>query len=165
MIEQFILIARELSVLTDVWEPVLRGLSPEMVSLNKNIQNRSIRQILGHMVDSASNNTHRIVHMQYQESPISYPDYANLGNNDRWIAIQNYQDENWEHLVTLWSASHRHIAHVIVQVDPGKLETVWNSALGDRISLKEMITDFPRHFKLHIKEIETLMNGSCSTKP
>lgn len=158
MTEPFKLIAGELSGLIQRWEPILRELSPDIVSLRRNIQNRSIRQIVGHMVDSASNNTHRIVHLQYQESPISFPDYANLGNNDRWIAIQNYQDEDWNVLVSLWTATHRHIAYVITQVDPGKLDSVWISALGVQVSLQDMITDFPRHFKLHISEIEALIS-------
>ena len=155
--EQIALISRELSALIDTWDPVLRGLSPESISLNRNSQNRSVRQIVGHMHDSASNNTHRIVHLQYQESPVTFPDYANLGNNDRWIAIQNYQEKNWAYLVTLWSATHRHIAHVILHADSGKMDAFWISALGEKVSLLEMITDFPRHFLLHISEIEALL--------
>ena len=160
MTEKITLISRELSVLIDTWDPVLRGLSPESIALNRNSQNRSIRQIVGHMHDSASNNTHRIVHLQYKESPVAFPDYANLGNNDRWIAIQNYQDENWENLVSLWSATHRHIAHLILQTDAEKLDAYWISAMGEQVSLLEMITDFPRHFLLHISEIEALLIGN-----
>jgi hypothetical protein len=159
-VEQIVLISREISALIDTWDPVLRGLSPESISLNRNSQNRSIRQIVGHMHDSASNNTHRIVHLQYQESPVAFPDYANLGNNDRWIAIQNYQEKNWENLVSLWSTTHRHFAHVILHADSGKMENFWISALGEKVSLLEMITDFPNHFRLHIAEIEALINSN-----
>ncbi len=95
------------------------------------------------MVDSASNNTHRIIHLQYQGSPLSYPDYANLGNNDRWIAIQNYQEEEWELLVSLWAATHRHIAHVIAQVDEEKLRAGTGSLrLNEEVTLEAMIIDF-----------------------
>ncbi len=73
------------------------------------------------MVDSASNNTHRIVHLQYQESPLQFPNYATNGNNDRWIAIQDYQNENWGELIHLWKCTNLHIAHVIKNVDPSKL--------------------------------------------
>jgi hypothetical protein len=76
------------------WEPKLVSLSEDIISFRRNSQNRTIKQIVGHMIDSATNNTHRIVHLQYQPSPLIYPDYANRGNNDRWIAIQNYQTEN-----------------------------------------------------------------------
>jgi uncharacterized damage-inducible protein DinB len=74
----------------NTWESKLSKLPEDTILNKRNNQNRTIKQILGHMVDSASNNTHRIVHLQYQESPFSFPNYASNGNNDRWIAIQNY---------------------------------------------------------------------------
>jgi hypothetical protein len=111
------------------------------------------------MIDSASNNTHRIIHLQYQASPLIFPDYANLGNNDRWIAIQNYQNENWLDLLQLWKYSNLHIVHVINNVSIDKLYNVWISALNDTISLKDMIDDYLRHFNLHLSEIYDLINN------
>ena len=150
-------IADDILELLSSWEAVLKELPPALQSGPRNRQGRSVRQILGHMVDSASNNTHRIIHMHYQSSPVSYPDYANLGNNDRWIAIQNYQEEDWDLLVTLWTAVNRHIVHLIRQVDESKLEQVWTSALGEEVTLQDMISDYPRHFKLHLDEIKKLI--------
>jgi len=149
---------KELLRLIDEWEPKLTTLSEDIISNNLNSQNRTIKQIVGHMIDSASNNTHRIVHMQYQPSPLIYPDYANLGNNDRWIAIQNYQEEKWYDLVQLWKYSNLHVVHVIKNVKAEKLNNIWITALNQKVSLKEMITDFLRHFKLHLKEIDELIN-------
>jgi len=88
--------------LIEAWEPRLLALPEGTFSNRKNSQNRSIKQILGHMVDSASNNTHRVIHLQYRENPMTFPNYATNGNNDRWIAIQDYQHENWQNLVQLW---------------------------------------------------------------
>ena len=149
---------RELLDLIEEWEPKLSALSEDVISNRQNSQNRTIRQITGHMVDSASNNTHRIVHMQYQPSPLIFPDYANLGNNDRWIEIQNYQVENWHDLVQLWKYSNIHIVHVIRNVKPGKLDNEWITALNKKVSLKAMILDYLRHFKLHLSEIDELIN-------
>ena len=145
--------------LVNEWELRLLSLPEEVIGNRRNIQNRTIKQIVGHMVDSASNNTHRIIHLQYNMSPLIYPDYANLGNNDRWIAIQNYQNENWENLVQLWKYSNLHIAHVIDNVNPEKLNNEWISALQQRVSLKAMILDYLSHFKLHLNEIEDLINS------
>ena len=145
--------------LVSEWELRLLSLPEEVIGNRRNIQNRTIKQIVGHMVDSASNNTHRIIHLQYNMSPLIYPDYANLGNNDRWIAIQNYQNENWENLVQLWKYSNLHIAHVIDNVNPEELNNEWISALQQRVSLKAMILDYLSHFKLHLNEIEDLINS------
>ena len=156
---EFKLNNKELLRLVSEWELRLLSLPEEVIGNRRNIQNRTIKQIVGHMVDSASNNTHRIIHLQYNSSPLIYPDYANLGNNDRWIAIQNYQNENWENLVQLWKYSNLHIAHVIDNVNPEKLNNEWISALQQRVSLKAMILDYLSHFKLHLNEIEDLINS------
>lgn len=138
---EFELNNKELLRLVNEWELRLLSLPEEVIGNRRNIQNRTIKQIVGHMVDSASNNTHRIIHLQYNMSPLIYPDYANLGNNDRWIAIQNYQNENWENLVQLWKYSNLHIAHVIDNVNPEKQNNEWISALQQQVSLKAMILD------------------------
>lgn len=141
------------------WEPKLIQLSDDAISNKLNDQNRSIKQILGHMVDSASNNTHRIVHLQYQENPLIFPNYATDGNNDRWIAIQDYQNESRENLIQLWKYSHLHLIHVINNVRPDKLDNEWISGPEyGNIKLRDMISDFLRHFKLHLGEIRELID-------
>lgn len=150
---------QELKRLIDEWEPKLSQLTEDMLTKRRNSQNRTIKQIVGHMVDSASNNTHRIIHLQYQASPLIFPDYANFGNNDRWITIQNYQDEKWQDLVQLWKYSNLHIIHVISSIDNEKLDNVWINALNNTITLKEMIINYLQHFKLHLSEIDDLMNN------
>jgi len=155
--KQFESISEELVSLVGEWEPILEKLSRETYTKVLNSQNRSIKQILGHMVDSASNNTHRVIHLQYQPSPLTFPDYANFGNNDRWIAIQNYQEENWHDLVKLWRYINLHFAHVILNIQDDKLQNKWTTAKGESVSLEEMVIDFPRHFKLHLAEIRELI--------
>lgn len=155
---QFESLFQDLLLKLEVWEPRLLALSEEIISERKNSQNRSIRQILGHLFDSASNNTHRIIHFQYRENPMSFPNYATSGNNDRWIAIQDYQHENWYNLVQLWKYANLHLVHVVRNVDSNKLENQWESGEGKLISLRENIAFYPQHFDLHLKEIEELIN-------
>lgn len=156
---EFAEINLELLKLLDEWEPILYLLPESSITERRNRQNRTIKQILGHLIDSASNNIHRIIHLQYQPSPLMFPDYANFGNNDRWIAIQNYQDENWDHLIQLWKYSNYHIIHVINNVATDKLDNVWTNALNETISLRDMIINYLKHVKLHLGEISELMNA------
>ena len=144
--------------LLEAWEPRLLALSEETISNRKNSQNRSIRQILGHLVDSASNNIHRIIHLQYRENPCSFPNYATNGNNDRWIAIQDYEHENWHQLVQLWKYTNLHLIHVIRNVDPSKLGNQWISSETKLITLRENIEYYPQHLELHLAEMENLIN-------
>ena len=157
--DQFKSISRELLSLIEEWEPKLSALPNDVITQRRNSQNRTIKQIVGHMVDSASNNTHRVIHLQYQQSPLTFPNYASHGNNDRWIAIQNYQGEDWNNLIQLWKYANIHYAHMIRYINAEKLNNVWISGLDEEISLEAMVVDFLRHFKLHLNEIDELVSG------
>ena len=151
-------VSNEIISLVNDWEPVLIRLPEDIISQRRNSQNRTIKQIVGHIIDSSSNNTHRIVHLQYQTPPLIFPNYATFGNNDRWIAIQDYQNEDWTAMVQLWKYSLIHISHVIKNVKSDKLNNEWISGPGKKVTLKMMIVDFPRHLKLHLSEINDLIN-------
>jgi hypothetical protein len=151
-------ITGEILALIEEWEPKLVSLAQEIITQHRNSQNRNIKQILGHMIDSASNNTHRVVHLQYQSTPLIFPNYATFGNNDRWIAIQNYENEDWMNMIRLWKYSFLHFCHIINNVKEDKLNNEWISGPDKRITLKSMIVDFPKHLKLHLSEINDLIN-------
>ena len=151
-------VSNEIISLVNDWEPVLIRLPEDIISQRRNSQNRTIKQIVGHIIDSSSNNTHRIVHLQYQTPPLIFPNYATFGNNDRWIAIQDYQNEDWTAMVQLWKYSLIHISHVIKNVKSDKINNEWISGPGKKVTLKMMIVDFPRHLKLHLSEINDLIN-------
>jgi hypothetical protein len=153
-------ITNEIRALTEEWEPKLAGLSDDIISQRRNSQNRTIKQILGHLVDSTSNNTHRIVHLHYQQSPLIFPNYATFGNNDRWIAIQDYLNEDWFNLIQLWKYSLIHYCHLVKNIKDDKLNNEWISGPGKKITMESMVVDFPRHLKLHLDEINELINNN-----
>jgi hypothetical protein len=45
-----------------------------------------------------------------------------------------------------------------------KLKNVLISGLNEEISLEAMVVDFPRHFKLHLDEINELINKESRIK-
>ena len=150
-------IRRELITIVNEWEPVLNSLPEDIISQRRNSQNRTIKQIVGHIIDSTSNNIHRIVHLQYQTSPLMFPNYATFGNNDRWIAIQDYQNEEWINMIQLWKYTLLHFTHVLKNVKADKMNNEWISGPGEKVTLELMIIDFPRHLKLHLSEINELL--------
>ena len=155
---QFEPICQNILQLLEIWEPRLMNFPETIISDRRNSQDRSIRQILGHLVDSASNNTHRVVHLQYRENPMTFPNYATFGNNDRWIAIQDYQHEDWHNLIQLWKYTNLHFIHVVRNIDLTKLENQWISGESNLVSLKEMVDGYLPHLELHLKEMEELIN-------
>lgn len=134
-------------------EAFLLSLDQETVSERFNRQNRSVRQILGHLVDSASNNHQRIVRLQYNRELV-FPDYRQ--DNDLWIALQDYQHADWNTLVQLWKFYNLHMVQVIGAVDLEKLDNYWYDFEGTKVTLREMIEGYPVHLDLHIGEIHEL---------
>jgi hypothetical protein len=45
----------------DLWEQKLTALSVDTITNRRNQQNRTIKQILGHLIDSAANNHQRMI--------------------------------------------------------------------------------------------------------
>lgn len=101
-------------------ERLLNDLSVEVITQRINRQNRTIKQILGHLIDSASNNHQRMVRLQYSKDLLFFPDYRQ--DNDLWIALQDYQNADWANLIQLWKFYNLHIIHVIHSVDVTKLD-------------------------------------------
>lgn len=141
--------------LTGTWESKLLELSLETISEKRNKQNRTIRQILGHLVDSASNNHQRMVRLQYCPE-LLFPDYQQ--DNDLWIALQDYQHSDWYNLVQLWKYYNLHMVHLIQSVDETKLDNTWQNFENRTVTLRQMIEYYPAHMELHVAEIQELID-------
>ena len=138
------------------WENKLMNLQTEVISKRFNVQNRSIKQLLGHLIDSASNNHQRMIRLQYN-SELVFPDYRQ--DNDRWISIQNYQDANWPNLVQLWKFFNLHMIQVIQSTDNSRLQNQWKDFEGTSVTLDQMIVGYLDHLNLHMNEIQELIDN------
>ena len=68
----------------------------------------SPREIIGHLVDSASNNHQRFVRMRERDDLV-----VEGYEQDAWVAAQRYQDAPWTELVLLWMTYNRHLARLM----------------------------------------------------
>lgn len=119
----------------------------------------SPREVIGHLIDSASNNHQRFVRAQFQDD-LMFTGY----DQDAWVRTQKYQDEPWRDLVTLWRTFNLHIAHVIESV-PADVRTrthtrhnfdalAWAPvAAGAPTTLDYFMSDYVGHLKHHLRQI------------
>src|SRR2546421_5895318 len=68
----------------------------------------SPKEIIGHLIDSASNNHQRFVRAQFTDDLV-FPGYE----QERWVRAQAYNEEPWPLLVGLWKHFNLHLAHVM----------------------------------------------------
>jgi len=127
----------------------------DTITQKRNRQNRTIKQILGHLIDSAANNHQRMVRLQYNEKLI-FPDYQQ--DNDLWIALQDYQNEDWNTIIQLWKFYNIHMIQVIKSIDQSKLNNSWQSFEDVTVTLQQMIEGYLGHIDLHLSEIQELID-------
>ncbi|HEX2946664.1 MAG TPA: DinB family protein [Clostridia bacterium] len=117
----------------------------------------SLKEIIGHLIDSASNNHQRFVRLQFGDL-LDFPPYE----AESWIRAQNYRDMDWNSLTALWYSYNRILLKIIENLDEGALGNVW---IKDEhaLPLEFIVKDYFRHLQWHIghfdgrlKEVETL---------
>jgi hypothetical protein len=117
----------------------------------------SAKEIIGHLIDSASNNHQRFVRLQLIEQ-LNFPDYGQ--DNIHWVRVQNYQDRSWEELLGLWRYFNIQLVHIIRSVDPACLSHVWQPNPETRVTLLDLMTDYLRHLEDHLEQItETIIES------
>ncbi len=154
-------IAQEIRRIVIEWEEILSDL-PEEEQVNRmNRQGRNIKHLIGHLIDSASNNHQRMVRLQYTSS-LNFPGFS--VENDMWVSIQNHQQEDWQEMVQLWKYFNLHIAHIILHTDSSWLKNEWSDGTNDPVSLKDIIYEYLAHLTLHVNEIKCLLNAGVAVR-
>ena len=116
-------------------------------------------EIIGHLIDSASNNHQRFVRAQFQNDLV-FPGYE----QDAWVAFQTYRDARWAELVTLWKLFNIHIARIMentpdsVRNSPRTKhnldELAWHPVpKNEPATLDYFMNDYVGHLKHHLAQI------------
>lgn len=142
----------------------LKQLSSDAASSRPRPAAWSIKEIVGHLVDSASNNHQRFVRAQFMDDLV-FPPYA----QDDWVRVQRYQDAPWPELVDWWYHFNRHIVHVIRATPKSLLyrETIehnfdviaWKTVpKGTPSTLEYFMKDYLGHLRHHLGQIESMLS-------
>lgn len=109
----------------------------------------SKKEILGHLCDSATNNHHRFVKIQFEQQPFIVVPY----NQNDWLLIQNYQSIPILEIVGFWIALNKQIVRVISKIPEEKLMYLCDIGDDKSITLSELIQDYLRHMDHHLIQI------------
>lgn len=140
-------------------EPRLRDISAESASVRPAPGRWSPQEIVGHLVDSASNNHQRFVRATWQPNLI-FSGYA----QDGWVELQRYQEADWLDLVTLWASFNRHLARVMAEVPDAVRNTVHTEhnlhdvafrapITPEQATLAYFMADYVDHLEHHLRQI------------
>jgi hypothetical protein len=108
----------------------------------------SKKQILGHLIDSASNNHQRFVRAQLTAS-YEGPSYE----QEKWVAAQSYAIESWPDLVNLWLLYNRHLLHIVRTMPEAPLSAPCAIGGSAPVPLSEVMSSYVDHMEHHLAQI------------
>lgn len=153
--DQFV---KELRDTIEVAKTGLLKISASDAALSTN-EEWSVKQVVGHLIDSAANNHQRFVRAQYTDNLVC-PGYE----QDKWVEAQKYNDASWPDLIHLWAAYNLHLCHLISVMPREALKLERHEHNLDQIAwqpvdrstpttLEYFVKDYAGHMRHHLKQV------------
>jgi hypothetical protein len=113
----------------------------------------TVREVLGHLIDSACNN-----HRRFVIGALPQTSRFDAYEQDEWVARQRYRDEPWSDIVALWLAYNRHLAHVMhgTSVEDAARTAIAPDGSGP-VSVGFLMHDYVVHLRHHLGQIRVLV--------
>lgn len=109
----------------------------------------SKKEILGHLIDSATNNHQRFIRIQYENEPIIFYD------QNKWNELSSYQNLGIAHLIQFWKNYNQHLIEIIKVISDNELQRRGAGGDGQKLPLHFYITDYVVHLEHHLKQLVT----------
>jgi hypothetical protein len=127
----------------------LLALDPSLAGVPWRAGGWTRKQIVGHLLDSATNNRQRFVRASTVPS-YAGPQYA----QDDWVAAHGYAEQSWETLLRWWQVEHEILAAVVDGIPEDRLETPCVVGDDPPVSLRFLIEDYLAHQHWHLRQLK-----------
>jgi len=141
---------KRLEYLCKVIPQLLRNIDEGEFSKKPAPDKWSKKEILGHLIASATNNHHRIVRGQFEEQPtIGY-------DNDVWNKGNHFQKLQKEELIEMWTSYNKYFLALIKHI-PGKelkrLVKTGEAGENNILTIAFIIEDYVAHLEHHLRQL------------
>ena len=144
MIEKTI---QSLKFLCDRIPALLEAIPEEEFSKKPAPDKWSKKEILGHLIDSATNNHHRFIRVQFEDKPhIAY-------DQNEWNRASRYNEMDKSHLIAFWALYNRHLVEIISRIPEKDLERQLVIHELRPVTLGFIINDYIVHLEHHLHQL------------
>lgn len=135
-----------LNYIIDKVPNILAEISEENISAKPLPNKWSKKEILGHLIDSATNNHHRFVRGQFESIPeIDY-------DQNKWNEFSFYQQIDSKQIISFWTFYNKQLLEIIKRIPTENL-TRQIKVGEDLMTLEFLIIDYVKHLEHHLKQI------------
>jgi RimJ/RimL family protein N-acetyltransferase len=115
------------------------------------------KQLVGHLVDSALNNYHRIIRAQTPshldaDGVLRFPSYE----QQSWVVHGGYQSRLWSDLLDLWIATNQQLCTALQNYDSGAMNVPLSIGGGDAVPIGNAL-DYVEHLQHHVADLLSLV--------
>ncbi len=107
----------------------------------------SKKEILGHLIDSATNNHQRFIRARFEDNPLIWYD------QDNWVRYSEYQRMPLQQLIGFWEHYNRHLLFLLGLIPDEGLGRLCTMKDGSRLTLGFLITDYVAHLEHHLRQL------------
>lgn len=140
----------------DRFQQVLEAAEPKLRSISEpdSMRRRApdawcAKEVLGHLIDSASNNHQRFIRGQLAATFQSLPYEQNA-----WVERGGYVSRPWNELVELWLAMNRQMLHIARRIKPESLDASIIVGNNPPVTLEFIVNDYVRHLEHHLRQLD-----------
>lgn len=129
-------------------QDVLKAIGEEEASAPRTAGGWSSKEIVGHLIDSASNNHQRFVRAAL-EGGLVWPDYDQNG----CVRVQAFQQAPWPLLIEVWSSLNRLLAHILANLPAQAAQARCRIGSGTEVPLEELARAYVAHLEHHLAQL------------
>lgn len=149
-------VSKELDNIIELFKNDYLNLDETLTEIRVSDDKWTLKEIVGHLIDSASNNHQRFVRLKLS-CEIEFPDY----NNIEWLQSQNHNNMRFSELLLLFFYYNKLIVNVILNIDDKSLNNRWNVSWDENssfITLETLANHYVEHMKIHMAHFKERLN-------
>ena len=136
-----------LDTLINIIPHLLLNMDESDLTLKTSPEKWSKKEILGHLIDSATNNHQRFIRGQYEDVPTIFYD------QNQWNKLSHYHEMSTKQIISFWTMYNKHLLHIIKHIPNDNLQKKCRAFDGNTYTLEFLINDYVVHLEHHLRQV------------
>lgn len=137
----------------DKWNFLVENVPNVLIQINEDEMAKkgafnkwSKKEILGHLIDSATNNHQRFVRGQFETVPeISY-------DQNNWNTFSYYQQIDSQQIITFWTIYNRQLIEIIKRIPSNNLKKMIRVG-AKTVTIENLVIEYIEHLEHHLNQL------------